>query len=60
MCSFNYCMCDVDSKAIQEWVLTVYGHLLDHKIFIVVSGHDTSIIAGEFNGWVDDMQGPVY
>lgn len=36
-------------------VLTVNDHSLNHEIFIVVSGHNASVIAGQFNGRVDDV-----
>jgi len=41
-------------------VLTVYDHSLDHEIFIVVSRHDASVVAGQFDGRVDDVQGPAH
>lgn len=42
------------------FVLTVYDHPFDHEIFVVVSGHDASVVAGQLDGWIDDVQGPVY
>lgn len=41
-------------------VLTVNDHPLDHEIFIVVRGHDAPVVAGQLDGRIDDVQGPVH
>lgn len=41
-------------------VLTVNDHPFDHEIFIMVSRHNAPVVAGQLDGRIDNVQGPVY
>lgn len=39
-------------------VLTVHDHPLDHEVFVVIRGHNASVIAGKLDGRIYDVQSP--
>lgn len=41
-------------------LLTVDDHRLDHEIFVVVRGNDATVVAGQLDGRVDDMERTVH
>lgn len=54
-----YVCCERKNKTLKRVVLTVNDHSLDHEIFIVISGYDASVITGQLDGWIDDVQSPI-
>lgn len=55
---YNIAFSMFDYRAMQ--VLTVNDHPFDHEIFIMVRRHNASVVAGELDGRIDNVQGPVY
>lgn len=42
--------------ALKTFQLTVNDHLLDHKVLVVVRGHDAFVVSGQPGGRPDDVQ----